>query len=456
MTNVASQFETRLERRPPAARCWWALAFVISFLVLFLSTLFLLSEDASAKPGGKPLEATIGGHNGGDKGGGTDGLKGGGDRSPVKEAANAVGDAQRGEQSLKGASNSAGGADRAVGKEARLASEVADLVTNKHIDEPSKIAQPVADKSTEITRPLVKEIDPLVEHVKDVAEPVVKTAGRPIEPVGAAASPLVEPVAETTRPLVEPVKEVAAPMIELADEIAGPVTEPVKEVVAPVVDPLGEIAGPFISPVREMATTPLAAPVDTGLAAPAVEPGLSEPLVSPSSVGQLVDSVNPAATMPMDEAVSTALLTLGEPFGAVSHESVVLHSELASAGQDDPEGSADASTGSLASTAEEASSLKAAEAPGLSSKALISGFVAALQGAVSSIENIAPIQIPQLLGAASAAAGSLSGGASSDSGTGLGILALVLVSLLGGKSLLSARELLKPSTALIPIIERPG
>jgi hypothetical protein len=32
----------------------------------------------------------------------------------------------------------------------------------------------------------------------------------------------------------------------------------------------------------------------------------------------------------------------------------------------------------------------------------------------------------------------------------------LLASLLGGKTLWSARELLKPSTALIPIIERPG
>ena len=106
---------------------------------------------------------------------------------------------------------------------------------------------------------------------------------------------------------------------------------------------------------------------------------------------------------------------------------------------------------------EEISSAKVAEAPVIS-KTLSSKFLAALQGAVSLVEDVLPIQIPQPLGAASAAAaaGSLSGGSSSDGGTGLGILALVLVSLLSGKTLWSARELLKPSTALIPIIERPG
>jgi hypothetical protein len=401
VTNLAGQFDMTLDQRPAVARRWWILAFMVSFLVL-LSTLFFLSEDAYAKPAGKSLEGAVGGDGGGHDGGrkGGDG-GGGGDRSPVKEAADAVGGgAQRGGQALKDAS---GGADRSVGKG---------------------------------------------------AEPVVTSAGRALEPVGAAASPLVEPVAETTRPVVEPVKEVVAPVIEPVGDTAGTVGQALD----PVVDPLGDIASPLASsPVGETAAIPLAAPIDTETGTAAVDPGLSEPLAGPS-LGQFAKAVEPVAVMPIDEAADIALLPSGEPFGTVSSEGAVLHSKLASAAQGSFEVSSDTSAGSLAGTEqEEASSAKGAEAP-VVSETLSSKFLTALQGAAASVEDVPPIQIPQPLGAAgaAAAAGSLSGGSSSDGGTGLGILALVLVSLLGGKSLWSAREFLKPSTTLIPIIERPG
>jgi hypothetical protein len=437
VTNLAGQFGTTLDQRPVTIRCWWILAFAISFLVL-LSTLFFLSEDAYAKSVGGAVGGGGSGH-GHDGGGHKGGDGGGGHSSPVKEAADAVGGgAQRGGQALKDAS---GGVDRSVGKGADPVSEVAGPVASKKIDEPSKNTEPVADKSAEITRPLVKEASPIFESAKDVAEPAVRTAGQAVEPVGAAASPLVEPVAETTRLVVEPVKEV----------------------VAPVIEPVGEITGPLVSPLGETATTPLSALVDPAIGTAAVEPGLFEPLVGPSeplvgpSLGPFAKAIEPVAVMPIDEAADIALLPSGELFGTVSSEGTVLHSELASTAQGGIEGPSEASASGLAGTEqEEASSAKAAEAP-VVSKTLSSKFLAALQGAVFSlVEDILPIQIPKPLGAAGAAVGSLSGGSSSDSGIGLGILALMLVSLLGGKSLWSAREFLKPSTTLIPIIERPG
>jgi hypothetical protein len=414
------------------------LAFAISFLVL-LSTLFFLSEDAYAKSVGKSLEGAVGGggHKGGDGGGGH---KGGGDRSPVNEAVDAVGGgAQRGGQVLKDAS---GGADHAVGKGAEPVSEVAGPMASK-IAEPSRNIEPVADKSAETAQPLIKEASPIFEPVKDVAEPAVRTAGQAVEPVGAATDPIVEPVAETTRPVVEPVKKVAVPLVEPIDDAAGTLSQALD----PLVNPLGQIAGPLASPVSESAT-PSAAPVD---------PMLTEPLVDPP-LGQLVEAgVEPATVVPVDEAADIALLPAREPFDPVSSEGVVVQSELASAVQGSLNVSSDGSASSLTGAKQEISSAKAAEAP-VVSKTLSTKFLAALQGAVSLVEDILPIQIPQPLGAAgaAAAAGSLSGGSSSDSGIGLGILALMLVSLLGGKSLWSAREFLKPSTTLIPIIERPG
>jgi hypothetical protein len=53
------------------------------------------------------------------------------------------------------------------------------------------------------------------------------------------------------------------------------------------------------------------------------------------------------------------------------------------------------------------------------------------------------------------------GSSSSSSGGGsgfqlLGALALLSILLLGGKHLWSDREFIKPSSALLPIIERPG
>jgi hypothetical protein len=412
------------------------LTFGISFLVL-LSTLFFFTEDAYAKSVGKSLEGAVGGGSGGHDGGGRNGSdgggghKGGGVSSPVKEAVDAVGGgAQRGGQALKDAS---GGVDRSGGKGDKLVSEVAGPAASKKVDELSSITEPVADKSAQITRPLVKETGPLVEPVNDVAEPVVRTAGQAVEPVGAVTDPFIEPVTETTRPMVEPVKEVV-----------------------PVTEPVAELAGPLVAPVGETVPTPLSAPVDTGIGTPAVEPGLFEPVVGPSPE-QLVNAAEPAAVMPIDEAADTALLPSRELFSTVSSEGAVLHSEPASAAQGSVQGSSDAAASSLVTVEEETSSAKAGE-PSVVTKTLSSKFLDTLQGAVSSVEYVLPTQIPQPLGATGAApvAGSLSSGSSSDSGTGLGILALVLICLLGGKSLWSAREFLKPSTALIPIIERPG
>jgi hypothetical protein len=418
VANLAGQFETRLDRRSPVAIWrWWIFAFVVSLLV-FLSTLLFLSEDAYAKSVGKSLEGAVGGgrgghdgggHKGGGGGGNGGGNKGGGDSSSVKEAVDAVGGgAQRGDQALKDAS---GGADRVVGKASEPVSEVAGgPAASKKSNELSWITEPVADKSAEITRPLVKESDPLVEPLNDVAEPAVRTAGQVVEPVGAATDSIVEPVAKTTRPLVEPVKQVAVPVVEPIDDAVGTLSQALD----PPVDPLGQIASPLASPVSETATPPTA-PVDTGVGTSA--------------------AVDP-----------------------VFSEGAGLHSELASAIQSSFEVSSDGFGSSLAGVMqEEISSAKTAEAP-VVSKTPISKFLAALQGAVSLVEDILPIQIPQPLGAAgaAAAAGSSSGGSSSDGGSGLGILALVLVSLLSGKYLWGAREFLKPSTALIPIIERPG
>ena len=70
-----------------------------------------------------------------------------------------------------------------------------------------------------------------------------------------------------------------------------------------------------------------------------------------------------------------------------------------------------------------------------------------------------PLSLPA--GALPVAAGSFSGASGGGSGAGssfelLGALALLSILLLGGKHLWSACEFLKPSAALLPIIERPG
>ncbi len=66
-------------------------------------------------------------------------------------------------------------------------------------------------------------------------------------------------------------------------------------------------------------------------------------------------------------------------------------------------------------------------------------------------------RMPQSFPSGPASAGSSS--SSSGGGSGfqlLGALALLSILLLGGKHLWPTREFLKPSAALLPIIERPG
>jgi hypothetical protein len=503
VTNLAVQFNAILDRRPPVAlRCWWILAFAVSFLVLF-GTLLFLAEDAYAKPVGETLKGALGGgtgdgghDNGGHKDGGGGGrYEGNGGRSPIKEVANTVGGgAQHGGQALKDAS---GNINRAVEKGAEPASEVAGLRLGKDRDGLGRISQSATDKYAEIARPLLKETGPLVEPVNNVTKPVVTTAGQAAEPVGAAASALVEPATEATRSVVEPVKEVVAPTIGRVGDTAGaigqaldPVVEPLgrplsetldptKPILAPVegslgeaTEPLNEIASPILgsSPVSLVseAAAPLAAPPspppDTeGVGIPAVEPSkLFESLVGPSSVGQLMDAtVEFVAVKPMDRATNIAPLPSAEPLSALSTEGAVVSRGALS---NDRQGSLGVSYGAFASgldreTVDAPSSAQISEAPVIS-KTLDGEFLASLRGDIPLEKDVLPIQILQLLGAAGVtpAGGSFAGGSSSvGGGISLGALILLLISLLvNGKFTSYARELLKPSSTLLPIIERPG
>lgn len=489
-------------------RGWWIFIFVISFLV-FSSTLFFLGDDAQAKSLDTSPEGALGGggHKGGD-GGGSDGShkgggdnsplrgaldegghKGGADNSPEKEPVNAVGSgAQRSGEALKDVSG--GGADRHAGKAVKPVSEVGGLASSKEIAEPSRIIEPVADRGAEgIAQPLLKEANPLstsptLEPVNNVAEPALRTAGQAVEPITTTSSSITEPVAEMASPVIEPVKEVTDPVVEPAvGDAVGTVSKALDPVVAPVLDSLGEAVDPILTPVEGSledfteplggSMSPLASPFDesatslaasldtgvlgTGVGTPAaIDSVLSVPPLADPSLEQPVEEPVESATAvrPVGEVADAVLLVSAEPFDAISSEGAALWSVLASVGQEESsvEVSSDAFASRLAATEQQQ------EAP-VVSRTLIGEFPVALQGAaaVSWLRDVLPTQVPQPLSAAGTGSGSLSSGTNSNGGAASAVLALMLISLLlGGKLLLYAGEFLKPSTALIPIIERPG
>jgi hypothetical protein len=285
---------------------------------------------------------------------------------------------------------------------------------------------------------------------------------------------VVNPVVDVVNPVVDPVVDVVNPVVD----VVNPVVDPVVDVVNPVVDPVVDVVNPVVDPVNNapISDTLISAPVPPGpvddVTAPATAPATTlspAPAVSAPAVGAGLDPVAtegvvPSATPVSQTAFPTPTLvwetnpsvgssSLGSGPGALHSEQQgapegVLRAPLISTSQDDlaATGQVPVQTGILSAPRSIAANLSL----------MIGAGVAALGSLLDEAKGLLD-RMPQSFPSAPAPAGSSSSSSSGGSGFQLlGALALLSILLLGGKHLWSAREFIKPSSALLPIIERPG
>jgi hypothetical protein len=226
-----------------------------------------------------------------------------------------------------------------------------------------------------------------------------------------------QPVQDTAEPVQDTAEPVLAPVQDTAEPVLAPVAETAEPVLAPVVDTAEPVLGTLPEPTPVVGTGP-----ETN--APAI--GTLQP-DSPLALS----STSPSSLVPRPLESASSLVVSGSTLVVPQRNLVELSSSYGSAGV-------------LNSYSAHVS------------HSLLSGLISTLSyGGVEDLLN----QRPQPFSPGVPPVSGSSSGSSSGYGGGnglLGILALVSLLLLSGKFLWSRREFLKPSSALLPIIERPG
>ncbi len=368
--------------------------------------------------------------------------------------------------------------------------------------------KPVAQPVNEVVAPAIEEKSPLADTAlgPPALDPIVgSAAGETVVPVAEGLpkvdSAPVQPVVDTL-PKVDPATPVSDPVVGALPEVDTTPVQPGVDAL-PAVDTL-PVVQPVAHTLPEVDTAPVAQPVADALpmveATPVVQPVVDTlPKVDPAApVSDLVVDALPKAeaspelavagplpqqvdTAPLQPVVDPALRTtsLAQPTTTPVIETNLasLSTILAGASRALESASPLVVAGGSTTIASQSilvglsSSLSESVARVLNSyssaqeevsHSLLGRLLAGLNGTLSSFsswaQSIPTNQTPQPFSPGGSPAGSSSTPGSGSSGgmSLLGVLALFSLLLLGGKFLWSIRELLKPNSALIPIIERPG
>jgi hypothetical protein len=417
-------------------RRWWIFAFIVS-LIVFSSALLLLGGEAYAKPGGGGGDGLTGGlpSGGGDSNkGGSDAAKGGGGGANLDGKAGGVlkagGDAPANNISSGDSKPSRDVLGDATGS-------LRDIVKNDGSQSLEGTPYPTAENS----EPLIGS----AERVADTAEPMMKPVGPRLGEEVARIGQAIDPVAEEAAKTVEPVKEVTDPVIT-----------PIKETVAPVVEPLSEAVRSTLAPLAEE-TSPLLESLGSPLE-PAFAPvtGAAEPVFEPVVAERVVPLLSDQPSW-LQTGESPAYWTASPALATAAAASTSLDSGAAPVDQVNLEGSASSATMAKQQVTMRTGVLSGPYLEQVGLSLFDEGLAYLNPTGTKGTQNQMPQPFPA--GGMPVAAGGFSGGStSSSSGGGLdtGILGLLAVLLLGGKFLWSARDFLKPNTAPLLAIERPG
>jgi hypothetical protein len=379
------------------------------------------------------------------------------------------------------------------------------------------VVEPVHQAVEPVRQTVEPVVDQVGQTPGPVIEPVARTVEPTLEPVRHAADPVTEPVHQTIDPVVEPVRQTVEPTLEPVREAVGPAIEPVRqtvepvqETVTPVVEPVHEAADPVAEPaLQPVVGSPQGGPPQGGLPQGSVASGPTEqgaltPAADPPAAALVpAPSQVPASGAPAGPAAAEPPYGVANPGSEPGLEEGVLRRD-AGAPADAPVASRPTDLSASRGAEQQAprvfdASLPAASSTSAASERLMVSSngrpvvgkqilgTPGIPGAIEILDytrpfaNILADAYPTLSGT-SAAGGALSpapasgspvpaapaspagllGSAFGGSGFGaggflVGALALLFVlSPAGGRILQSFCDFLRPTSALILAIERPG
>jgi hypothetical protein len=263
-------------------------------------------------------------------------------------------------------------------------------------------------------------------------------------------------LSETTQPVLNDAQKqldnVAQPVLTTAEQALAPAKQPVEQVLDPVeqalVPPTQQASEPpaqqqvlapaqrALDPVTRLDQQEPAPVLGEATSLSVLTPILGNQLALPQSIDSWASEL---ATSPSSVLGAAKIISLDLPSG-----STTLPATLS-----DFEGS----SGKL--LVERKQVITTTAAPLSISEHPLTFDPARVQSMLSQVPQLFPAGLIPAAGSFSGESGSGSSGGSSG-GLDLGALALLSILLLSGKFLWNAQNFLKPSTALIPILERPG
>ncbi|HEV2124012.1 MAG TPA: hypothetical protein VGW38_14700, partial [Chloroflexota bacterium] len=331
-----------------------------------------------------------------------------------------------------------------------------------------EVVDPVIDP---VVDPIKNQIvDPVLNPIKDVVSPVEDTVDPIVKPVVDPIQDAIDPVQDTVGPVIE---DVTLPAINDAPPASAPVPAPVDGAAAPATAPA---TIPTTAPATTLSPTPaVSAPVaGTGLDPVVTEGGIPfggqtyfspqmgaiedhRPALSTPGMGWETSPSGGSSSLSSQPAAPVGVQQVGMPQGTLEG---ALGAALVSSSPDESMGTKEAFLvrttilSGLRSVEANPSLIGAAAALAALDHHLLAQAKGFLEG--MPLSSLPAGAMPAAPGGPSGASGG-SGGSSGGGGFELiGALALLSAMLLGGKHLRSAREFIKPSSALLAIIERPG
>lgn len=375
-----------------------------------------------------------------------------------------------------------------IGGGAKPISENIDPASGRLHETAEPLTEPVGRSAEPVLDPADETLQPVTKSVEGTSAPVLDAAVRKAEPVQGAVDPVLGKVENTTAPVLDDVREASEPVVGMAGETLGPtvgetiepVTGLVRQRVEPVADTIEGPVGAVLGPVGDTIEPTL------GTVAPAADsvPMIGSVLQTGPPAFGAGDDVAPAAPEPGPAPASGVMPAVGSSGAALGTSRGTdggLAIGLPPSGREAP-AVANASlawlrAGALAVQAKVVSSARGVRGPpavtagiraltvtmhtawdetlaSLLSGRLLTDNLVVASGASAPNGWLAP-----LLPAAPSSAGSSAGGlgSSAGGGLGLGILALLLaLSPLGLRLLRHSSNILRPNSALVLAIERPG
>jgi hypothetical protein len=334
------------------------------------------------------------------------------------------------------------------------------------VDTINQTTYPAQERVDPVTRPVLETVNQTTEAGAPVVQPVVDTVEETAEPL---LKPVLKPVQETVEPAVKPVQQTVEPVLGTVEDTA----KPVLDTVDPVVQPLKDTVDPVVAPVKETIDPVVATthrpdelfnqrPEPTGAATIEALVGPAQQATEPG-VGATLDPVlrtesSPGVAPVLKEGAVRAGegISLGASSGPLAANMIPDDFLGSSARGLTPSARAPAGTVVTGTEGSVTSSFSMGVSTGEYASILDYLATTTARGSQDGLPRPSPFPGAIPVGPAGSSSSGL-GASSGGLGFGWGALAVVLMlCALYGRFLLPLRNFLRPTSALVLAIERPG